>query len=85
MMKWFRKHNKQLLAVFASALLVVWLGGSALQRMFERNRFNEALGSAMGQTLTASENGSVRASFKSWKCSACPGTRHGPTIGSSSS
>ena len=42
MMKWFRKHNKQLLAVFASALLVVWLGGTPLQRMFERNQFNEA-------------------------------------------
>ncbi len=35
MMKWFRKHNKKLLAVFASALLVIWLGGQALQEAFQ--------------------------------------------------
>lgn len=31
MMKFFRKYTKQLLAVFMALLLVVWLGGSALQ------------------------------------------------------
>ena len=30
MMKFFRKHNRKLLAVFMALLLVVWLGGSAL-------------------------------------------------------
>ena len=30
MMKFFRKHMKELLAVFMALLLVVWLGGSAL-------------------------------------------------------
>jgi len=33
MMKFFRKHNKKLLAVFMALLLIVWLGGSALQSL----------------------------------------------------
>ena len=32
MMKFFRKHTKTLLAVFMSLLLIVWLGGTALQK-----------------------------------------------------
>lgn len=55
MMKWFRKHNKQLLAVFASALLVVWLGGSAIEKLLTRNPFTEPVGSAMGQKINASQ------------------------------
>lgn len=60
MMKWFRKHNKQLLAVFASALLVIWLGGTAFQRMFERDRFAETLGTAMGHKMTAAQSGALK-------------------------
>ncbi len=33
MIKFFRKHTKKLLAVFMALLLVVWLGGSALESM----------------------------------------------------
>ena len=36
-MKFFRKHNKKLLAVFMALLLVVWLGGSALESMLSPN------------------------------------------------
>lgn len=61
MMKWFRKHNKQLLAVFASALLVIWLGGTALQRLFERNPFTETLGTAMGHKINGNESSAVKA------------------------
>ncbi|MCH7597015.1 MAG: hypothetical protein IID35_10695, partial [Planctomycetes bacterium] len=31
MMKFFRKHNKTLLAIFMSGLMIVFIGGSALQ------------------------------------------------------
>jgi len=34
MLKFLRKHNKKLLAVFMALLLVVWLGGSALEQIF---------------------------------------------------
>jgi hypothetical protein len=34
MMKFFRKYNKQMLAVFMALLLVVWLGGAALTNLF---------------------------------------------------
>ena len=60
MMKWFRKHNKQLLAVFASALLVIWLGGSALERMFAHNPFTEPVGTAMGHKINASQHGALK-------------------------
>lgn len=38
MMKFFRKYTKQLLAVFMVLLLIVWLGGSALQHVFDRSQ-----------------------------------------------
>ncbi len=34
MMKFFRKYNKQLLAVFMTLLMIVFLGGTALEGMF---------------------------------------------------
>ncbi len=34
MMKFFRKYNKQMLAVFMTLLMIVFLGGSALEGMF---------------------------------------------------
>ncbi|MFH0980003.1 MAG: hypothetical protein V2A79_00505 [Planctomycetota bacterium] len=37
MMKFFRKHNRKLLAVFMCLLLVTWLGGTALQALLERD------------------------------------------------
>ena len=33
MMKWFRKHNKMLLAVFMVLLMIVFVGGTALQEI----------------------------------------------------
>ena len=51
MMKWFRKHNKKLLAVFASGLLVVWLGGTALQQTFSRDPSKEVLAEIYGQKV----------------------------------
>lgn len=38
MMKFFRKHNKKLLAVFMALLVIVWVGGSALEEMLAGNR-----------------------------------------------
>lgn len=38
MMKFFRKYTKHMLAVFMALLLIVWLGGEALQTLFEGNR-----------------------------------------------
>lgn len=35
MMKFFRKHNKKLLAVFMTALMIVFLGGGALNTMLQ--------------------------------------------------
>jgi hypothetical protein len=55
MMKWFRKHNKQLLAVFASALLVVWLGGTAFERMFQPNPLKQPIGTAFNRKVTVGD------------------------------
>jgi hypothetical protein len=55
MMRWFRKHNKQLLAIFASALLVVWLGGTAFQRMFQPNPLNQTIGTAFKHKVTVGD------------------------------
>lgn len=55
MMKWFRKHNKQLLAVFASALLVVWLGGQAFENMFRTDPTKVTVGTAGGRKVTVGE------------------------------
>jgi hypothetical protein len=55
MMKWFRKHNKQLLAVFASALLVVWLGGQAFEKMFQPNPQAQVVGTVAGHKATVGE------------------------------
>jgi len=57
MMKFFRKYMKQLLAVFMALLLVVWLGGSALQNILRRqttNR-NEQVGIAFGEPVSLGE------------------------------
>jgi hypothetical protein len=51
MMKWFRKHNKKLLAVFASGLLVVWLGGTALQQTFSRDPGKEVRAEVFGEKV----------------------------------
>ncbi len=55
MIKFMRKHNKKLLAIFASGLLVVWLGSSALQEMFRPDTGEEAAGQAFGQEFSGQE------------------------------
>src|SRR3989304_9514311 len=52
MMKFFRKYNKHLLAVFASLLLVIWLGADALQSLLSPDIGGDAYGKAYGQTIT---------------------------------
>lgn len=49
MMKFLRKYNKQLLAVFAALLLVVWLGGQAFESAFRRDPLEESIGTVNGQ------------------------------------
>ncbi|MBN1512011.1 MAG: hypothetical protein JXB13_08350, partial [Phycisphaerae bacterium] len=52
MMKFFRKHNKKLLAVFMALLLVVWLGGAALTDLIRPDQ--------SGQVLATSRFGKIR-------------------------
>ncbi len=48
MIKFMRKHNKKLLAIFASGLLVVWLGSTALEEMFRADPGKQVAGRAFG-------------------------------------
>jgi hypothetical protein len=54
MMKFFRKYNKQLLAIFMALLLIVWLGGSALTELIRsRGDYGKTpQGTAYGKTIT---------------------------------
>ena len=55
MMKFFRKHNKKLLAIFMALLLVVWLGGSALTDMLHRRVGGEVLATSDLGDITAQD------------------------------
>lgn len=55
MMKFFRKHNKKLLAVFMALLLVVWLGGRALTSMLQVDVGGEVLATSDLGDITASD------------------------------
>ena len=55
MMKFFRKHNKKLLAVFMALLLVVWLGGSALTSMLQVDAGGEVLATTDLGDITAGD------------------------------
>ena len=57
MMKFFRKHTKYMLAVFMSLLLVVWLGGSALQSSFVPDTGAEVQATAFGLEITRRDVG----------------------------
>ena len=48
MMKFFRKHNKTLLAVFGVLLMVVFVGGSALQNMLTPSSNRKVANSVLG-------------------------------------
>ncbi len=48
MMKFFRKYNKVLLAVFMALLMIVFVGGSALQSLLAPQRDPVLAESALG-------------------------------------
>lgn len=51
MMKFLRKHMKQMLAVFLALLLISWLGGSALQMYLSPKPGQHVLGYAYGEKI----------------------------------
>lgn len=51
MMKFFRKYNKHLLAIFMVLLLIVWLGGQAIQNLFAPNPLMQSIGTVGGHKL----------------------------------
>ncbi|MBI1827368.1 MAG: hypothetical protein HY287_08655 [Planctomycetes bacterium] len=51
MMKFFRKYNKQLLAVFMALLMIVFIGGSALQQMMQPSQNHAVANSKYGQVM----------------------------------
>ena len=55
MMKFFRKYNRHLLAVFMALLLVVWLGGSALTSWLAPNQAAQIMGTAFGSEISAGQ------------------------------
>jgi hypothetical protein len=55
MMKFFRKYNKHLLAVFMALLLVIWLGGTAVEEFVRPDPSKRVLGSALGGEITQGE------------------------------
>lgn len=55
MMKFFRKYNKHLLAVFMALLLVIWLGGDAVESMLRPDFAKEVVGSAASGKITRAD------------------------------
>jgi hypothetical protein len=55
MMKFFRKHNKQLLAIFMCLLLVCWLGGDALEAMLRPASGREVVAVCAAGNITRDE------------------------------
>ncbi len=52
MIKFFRKHNKQLLAIFTVLLMVAFVGGTALTSMMQPNQSGQVLFHAFGKPVT---------------------------------
>ncbi|MCK4625413.1 MAG: hypothetical protein KAV00_08895 [Phycisphaerae bacterium] len=55
MMKFFRKHMKKLLAIFASAILISWLGGSALQSLLTPDMGGSVTATYVGGDITRNQ------------------------------
>jgi len=55
MMKFFRKYNKHLLAIFMALLLVIWLGGDAIQAFVTPDPGKRVIGSAIGGKVTEAD------------------------------
>ena len=56
MIKFFRKYNKTLLAVFMVLLMVVFLGGSAMESLLTPN-VDRVLGSSRWIEITSARHG----------------------------
>ncbi len=73
MMKFFRKYNKQLLAFFMALLMIVFIGGSALQGLlrpdpnFDIAKSNLGAISQHDQRLAASETQILEAMGQNWQ------------------
>ncbi|MCH8053989.1 MAG: hypothetical protein IH895_08015, partial [Planctomycetes bacterium] len=52
MIKFFRKHNKQLLAVFTVLLMIAFVGGTALTSLMQPNPSGDVLFHAFGEPVT---------------------------------
>ncbi len=52
MMKFFRKYNKHLLAVFMALLLVIWLGGTALEELVKTDYGSDVVATARTGAIT---------------------------------
>ncbi|MCH8880420.1 MAG: hypothetical protein IID34_11115 [Planctomycetes bacterium] len=55
MIKFFRKHNKQLLAVFTVLLMIAFVGGTALTSLMQPNPSGDVLFHAFGEPVTNGE------------------------------
>ncbi|MCA9252852.1 MAG: hypothetical protein R3E58_09090 [Phycisphaerae bacterium] len=55
MMKFFRKYNRHLLAVFMAGLLVIWLGGSALNDVFAPDQSGNVLATSKYGKITVAD------------------------------
>jgi hypothetical protein len=56
MMKFFRKYNKQFLAVITAFVLVIWLAGDPLQDALMPNPGTDVLGSDLSGPITRNES-----------------------------
>ena len=56
MMKFFRKYNKALLAVFMAMLMIVFIGGSALESMLQPSMNRVVARSRLGNIMDADQN-----------------------------
>ncbi len=59
MMKFFRKYNRHLLAVFMAGLLVIWLGQAALEDMLKTDQSGNVLATSKYGKITAADTALV--------------------------
>jgi hypothetical protein len=59
MMKFFRKYNRHLLAVFMAGLLVIWLGGTALEDMLKQDQSGDILATSKYGKITGADTALV--------------------------
>ena len=59
MIKFFRKHNKQLLAILTVFLMIAFLGGTALSNFLKSRRGAQTIAHAFGKSLTQQQRDAV--------------------------